>query len=79
MPGGEWVVDHDRVSAFAQRFAQLCDNVNQVVSGKADVVELLVTGLLSGGHILLEDGVELGREHVLVSSRPGVCQLRLGR
>ena len=55
------MVDHDRVSAFAQRFAQLCDNVNQVVSGKADVVELLVTGLLSGGHILLEDVPGVGK------------------
>ena len=55
------MVDHDRVSAFAQRFSQLCDNVDQVVSGKAEVVELLVTGLLSGGHILLEDVPGVGK------------------
>ena len=55
------MVDQDRVSAFAQRFSQLCDNVNQVVSGKAAVVELLVTGLLAGGHILLEDVPGVGK------------------
>lgn len=55
------VVDSDRVNAFAQRFSQLCDNVNLVVSGKAEVVELAVTCLLSGGHILLEDVPGVGK------------------
>ena len=41
------MVDHDRVSAFAQRFSQLCDNVNQVVSGKAEVVDLVILSLVA--------------------------------
>ncbi|MCB1027959.1 MAG: MoxR family ATPase [Microthrixaceae bacterium] len=49
------------MSAFAHRFSQLCDNVNQVVSGKTEVVELAVTCLLSGGHILLEDVPGVGK------------------
>jgi len=55
------VVETDRVTAFAQRFTQLCDNVNQVVSGKTEVVGLAVTCLLSGGHILLEDVPGVGK------------------
>ncbi|NLH65307.1 MAG: AAA domain-containing protein, partial [Candidatus Microthrix parvicella] len=49
------------MTAFAQRFTQLCDNVNQVVSGKTEVVGLAVTCLLSGGHILLEDVPGVGK------------------
>lgn len=55
------MVETDRVTAFAQRFTQLCDNVNQVVSGKTEVVGLAVTCLLSGGHILLEDVPGVGK------------------
>lgn len=55
------MVDTDRVNAFAHRFSQLRDNVNLVVTGKADVVELLVTCLLSGGHLLLEDVPGVGK------------------
>ncbi|MEZ5380888.1 MAG: MoxR family ATPase [Microthrixaceae bacterium] len=53
--------DSDRVSAFAHRYSQLCANVNQVVTGKTDVVDLLVTCLLSGGHLLLEDVPGVGK------------------
>ncbi|MFZ1276792.1 MAG: MoxR family ATPase [Candidatus Microthrix parvicella] len=55
------MVETDRVTAFAQRFTQLCDNVNQVMSGKTEVVGLAVTCLLSGGHILLEDVPGVGK------------------
>ena len=55
------MVETDRVTAFAQRFTQLCDNVNQVVYGKTEVVGLAVTCLLSGGHILLEDVPGVGK------------------
>ena len=55
------MVETDRVTAFAQRFTQLCDNVNQVVSGKTEVVGLAVTCLLSGGHIRVEDVPGVGK------------------
>ena len=31
------------------------NNINRVIIGKSDVVELLITALLSNGHVLLED------------------------
>ena len=31
------------------------NNINKVIIGKSEVVELLITALISNGHILLED------------------------
>ncbi len=33
----------------------LIDNINRVIVGKYDVVELVVTALITGGHVLMED------------------------
>ncbi|WP_292831661.1 MoxR family ATPase [Microbacterium sp.] len=40
---------------FAQTFARLADNVERAVLGKRHVVELILTALLSEGHVLIED------------------------
>lgn len=40
---------------FAQTFARLVANVEQVLLGKAHVVELAFTAMVSEGHLLLED------------------------
>ena len=37
------------------------DNVSQVLIGKADVVELLLVSLLTGGHVLMEDVPGIGK------------------
>jgi MoxR-like ATPase len=41
--------------------ARLIENIESVFVGKTDVVELVVTGLLAGGHLLLEDAPGVGK------------------
>ncbi|MFH1783061.1 MAG: MoxR family ATPase [Candidatus Omnitrophota bacterium] len=40
---------------------KLIDNISKVIIGKLDAIELVVIGLLSNGHILLEDVPGLGK------------------
>ncbi|MFW5857466.1 MAG: AAA family ATPase, partial [Planctomycetota bacterium] len=40
---------------IASRIVRLADNVERVVQGKRDVVELAIVALLARGHLLLED------------------------
>ena len=46
---------------FAQTFSQLADNVERAVLGKRHVVELVLTAMLSDGHVLLEDAPGTGK------------------
>lgn len=48
-------ISQEQASWFAQTFAQLADNVERSVLGKRHVVELVLTAMLSDGHVLLED------------------------
>jgi len=45
----------DQISWFAQTFELLTENVSKAVLGKRHVVRLVLTCLLSEGHVLLED------------------------
>src|SRR3989338_63881 len=40
---------------------KLIDNVSKVIVGKRDVIELVIVGLISNGHVLLEDVPGLGK------------------
>src|SRR3989338_578190 len=40
---------------------KLIDNISKVIVGKRDVIELVVIGLISNGHVLLEDVPGLGK------------------
>ncbi len=46
---------NDAVSLFAQCFHALGDNIERVVKGKRETVELALTCLFSEGHLLIED------------------------
>ncbi|MBN9179473.1 MAG: MoxR family ATPase [Microbacterium sp.] len=48
-------MSQEQAAWFAQTFRQLADNVEQAVLGKRHVIELVLTALLSDGHVLLED------------------------
>ncbi|MGN6695299.1 MAG: AAA family ATPase [Aquihabitans sp.] len=48
-------IDQDRATWFAETFRLLADNVEQSVIGKRHVIELVLTAMLSDGHVLLED------------------------
>ncbi|MFB8388282.1 AAA family ATPase [Microbacterium sp. NPDC055910] len=48
-------ISPEQATWFAQTFAQLADNVERAVLGKRHAVELVLTAMLSDGHVLLED------------------------
>jgi len=48
-------ISQDQATWFQRTFAGIADNVEQVIVGKRHVVELVLTALLSEGHVLLED------------------------
>ncbi|WP_375385800.1 AAA family ATPase [uncultured Microbacterium sp.] len=45
----------EQAAWFAQTFTELADNVERAVLGKRAVVELVLTAMLSDGHVLIED------------------------
>ncbi|MFC7405980.1 AAA family ATPase [Georgenia alba] len=49
------VMTQDQATWFADTFNRIVGNVSHAVLGKENVVRLVVTTLLSGGHVLLED------------------------
>jgi len=49
--------EHERES----KIAALIDNVSKVFIGKRDAIKLTLTGLLAGGHILIEDVPGVGK------------------
>ncbi len=48
-------VTAEEATWFADAFDQLTDNVDQAVLGKKHVIRLVLTAMLSDGHVLLED------------------------
>ena len=48
-------VTQEQATWFADAFDKLVGNVDQAILGKSQVIRLVVTALLSDGHVLLED------------------------
>ncbi|HKP09044.1 MAG TPA: MoxR family ATPase [Microbacterium sp.] len=48
-------ITQEQADWFARTFGQIADNVERAVLGKRHVVELVLTAMLSDGHVLLED------------------------
>lgn len=46
---------------FSQKVQKLCEEINQVIVDKEEVVKLCVTCLFAGGHFLLEDRPGMGK------------------
>ncbi len=51
----------DRSAAFRRRFEALVDNVDRVLKGKRDAIELVLTSLLAEGHLLIDDVPGVGK------------------
>jgi MoxR-like ATPase len=49
------------IAKFHKITALLIENIEKVIRGKKEVIELLLTCLLSGGHVLIEDVPGLGK------------------
>ncbi|MEP7178606.1 MAG: MoxR family ATPase [Pseudonocardiales bacterium] len=52
---------HRGALAAAQTCATVLDQVEQAVVGKRDALELVLAGILAGGHVLVEDNPGLGK------------------
>ncbi|MFW6269733.1 MAG: AAA family ATPase [Bacillota bacterium] len=46
---------------MSELISKIKDNINKVIVGKGDVIELLITALLAAGHILIDDVPGLGK------------------
>ncbi|HEX4979987.1 MAG TPA: MoxR family ATPase [Acidimicrobiales bacterium] len=49
------------VTAFADRFDAIVDNIERVIAGKQDVVRLALVTLVAEGHLLIEDVPGVGK------------------
>lgn len=51
----------DEVHWFGERFGEITDNIEKVVQGKRETIQLVTTCLLSAGHALIEDVPGVGK------------------
>jgi MoxR-like ATPase len=57
----------DAIELFGRRFDEIVSNVETVIQGKRDVVELLVLAMVSEGHVLIEDVPGVGKTQLAKS------------
>ncbi len=68
----------DREVNLNDKIAALIDNVEKIIVGKRDVVELVVAAMLAGGHVLIEDVPGVGKTQ-MVSALASSCKGEFGR
>lgn len=61
-----------------EKIKALVDNVEKVIVGKRNIIELIVAAMLAGGHVLIEDVPGVGKTQ-LVSALARSCQGEFGR
>lgn len=54
-------IQHKKLMEIMQLPQKLIENIEKVIVGKRDVIELLLVGLFSNGHILIEDVPGVGK------------------
>lgn len=54
-------VEEPAMDGFVSRFNAIVDNIERVIQGKRDTIELMTICLLSGGHALVEDVPGVGK------------------
>ncbi|HEY6635109.1 MAG TPA: ATPase, partial [Acidimicrobiia bacterium] len=57
----------NRIELFGSRFDDIVSNVETVIQGKRDVVEMLVLAMVSEGHVLIEDVPGVGKTQLAKS------------
>lgn len=68
----------EREVMLNEKIKALVDNVERVIVGKRECIELIVSAMLAGGHILIEDVPGVGKTQ-LVSALAKSCQGQFGR
>jgi MoxR-like ATPase len=54
-------VSQEDLAWFGERFDAIASNIERVIQGKRDVIDLVVLSLLSEGHVLMEDVPGVGK------------------
>lgn len=57
----------DNIDLFGQRFRRIVSNVETVIQGKRDIIELMVLAMVSEGHVLIEDVPGVGKTQLAKS------------
>lgn len=68
----------ERKVEINDKIKALIDNVEKVIVGKRDIIELIVAAMLAGGHVLIEDVPGVGKTQ-LVSALAKSCHGEFGR
>lgn len=68
----------ERTGEFNEKIVALVDNVEKIIVGKREIIELVVAAMLAGGHVLIEDVPGVGKTQ-LVSALAKSCQGEFGR
>ncbi len=61
------MVSAQQIEAFSRRFDLIATNVEKVIQGKRDVVELVLLALVAEGHVLVEDVPGVGKTQLAKS------------
>ncbi|MEX1125497.1 MAG: AAA family ATPase [Acidimicrobiia bacterium] len=56
-----------QIATFSERFDRIATNVEKVIQGKRDVVELVLLALVAEGHVLVEDVPGVGKTQLAKS------------
>jgi MoxR-like ATPase len=59
--------DQERIDLFGRLFDQIVSNVEQVIQGKREVIELTVLAMVAEGHVLVEDVPGVGKTQLAKS------------
>lgn len=68
----------ERKTEMNDKVKALVDNVEKVIVGKRETIELIISAMLAGGHVLIEDVPGVGKTQ-LVSALAKSCQGEFGR
>lgn len=68
----------ERKTEMNDKIKALVDNVEKVIVGKRETIELIISAMLAGGHVLIEDVPGVGKTQ-LVSALAKSCQGEFGR
>jgi MoxR-like ATPase len=60
-------VSTQQIAVFSERFDRIAANVEKVIQGKRDVVELVLLALVAEGHVLVEDVPGVGKTQLAKS------------
>src|SRR5918996_1204218 len=59
--------DQERIDSFGGLFERIVSNVEQVIQGKREVIELTVLAMVAEGHVLVEDVPGVGKTQLAKS------------